>query len=114
MIMAYTSRKNIGILHKTKLKKRIIIQRYQHSEKYVHFCTQYLVGAPFAQITTPAQCGMKAITTAMVFGRPGCPRLICVVGSGVSHLPLTISHRLFMELRPGELTDQSQSIFLDS
>lgn len=96
-------------------KKRIVIQRYQHSEKYVHFCIQYLVGAPFAQITTPTQCGMKANSTAKAFGRPGCfdscPQLICVVGSGVSHLPLTIPHKLFMELRPGELTDQSQSIF---
>lgn len=106
---------NIRILRKTNLKKRIIVHRYQHSEKYVHLCTQYLVGAPFAQITTPTQCGMKAMSTAKVFGRPGCfdscPQLICVVGSGVSHLPLTIAHRLFMELRPGELTDQSQSIF---
>ncbi len=30
--------------------------------KYVHLCTQYLAGAPLAQMTTSVTCGMEAIS----------------------------------------------------
>ncbi len=58
-------------------------------------CTQYLVGAPFALITASIQRwhgGDQFVALLRWYGSPGLfdsgLQLICIVGSGVSHLPL--------------------------
>ncbi len=58
-------------------------------------CTQYLVGAPFALITASIRRGMEGdqfVALLRWYGSPGFfdsgLQLICIVGSGVSHLPL--------------------------
>ncbi len=56
-------------------------------------CTQYLVGAPFALITASIRRGMEGdqfVALLRWYGSTGFfdsgLRLICIVGSGVSHL----------------------------
>ncbi len=48
------------------------------------------------------------------YGSPGCCdsglQVICIVGSGVSHLPLTIPHRFSMGFRSGEFAVQSSTV----
>ncbi len=72
-------------------------------------CTQYLVGAPFALITASIRRGMEVISfgTAEVVWKPrfldSGLQLICIVGSGVSHLPLDNTHRLSMGFRSASL-----------
>lgn len=65
--------------------KGLIIQNWQTSEKYVNLCSLYLVRAPFAQITA-------SLALLRFYGNRGCfnsgHRFICIVGTGVSHLPL--------------------------
>ncbi len=58
-------------------------------------CTQYLVGAPFALITASIRHGMEVdqfVALLRWYGSPGFfesgLQVICIVGSGVSHLPL--------------------------
>ncbi len=57
-------------------------------------CTQYLVGAPFALITCLNLAwhgGDQFVALLRWYGSPGFfdsgLQLICIVGSGVSHLP---------------------------
>ncbi len=47
---------------------RSIKQRIWVSLKYVHLCTQYLVGAPLAQIPASVRCCMEAISLCHCWG----------------------------------------------
>lgn len=47
-------------------EKELIIQKCWPSKKHVHPCTQYLVRAPFAQITASAWCGMEVICLRII------------------------------------------------
>ncbi len=58
-------------------------------------CTQYLVGAPFALITASIRHGKEGdqfVALLRWYGSPGFfdsgVQVICIVGSGVSLLPL--------------------------
>ncbi len=42
-------------------KKDLQNKKLPSSLKYVHLCTQYLVGAPLAQMTASERCGMEVI-----------------------------------------------------
>ncbi len=48
---------NIRIFPKIKKKKIFKTEKF----KYVNFCTQYLVGAPSAQVPASVWCGIEAI-----------------------------------------------------
>ncbi len=47
-------------------------------------------------------------------GSPGCVdsslQVICIIGSGVSHLPLDNTHRFSMGFRSGEFAGQSSTV----
>ncbi len=46
-----------------KINKKKDLQNISLSSlKYVYLCTQYLVGAPLAQMTASVRCGMEAIS----------------------------------------------------
>ncbi len=73
-------------------------------------CTQYLVGAPFALITASIQRGGDQFVALLRwYGSPGFfdsgLQLICIVGSGVSHL-----HRFSIGFRSGEFAGQSSTV----
>ncbi len=84
----------IRILHKIN-KKGYFKQKCQASEKYVHFyalntwlgllCMNYCINAAW-------HGGDQSVALLRCNGSPGCfnsgLRVICIVGSGVFHLPL--------------------------
>ncbi len=53
---------NIIIFPKINKKKGFAKSKSSSSLKYVYLCTQYLVGAPLAQMAASARCGMEAIS----------------------------------------------------
>ncbi len=71
---------NSILFPKINQKKGFAQQKSSSSLKYVHVCTQYLVGAPLAQTPASARCGMEVI------GLWHSLQLVCIVGSTVSHL----------------------------
>ncbi len=52
----------VRIFPKINQKKRYAKQKSYSSLKYVHLCTQYLVGAPLAQAPASVRNGMEAIS----------------------------------------------------
>ncbi len=85
----------IRILHKIN-KKGYFKQKCQASEKYVHFYAfNTWLGLFFHELLHQCGVGMEAISLwhcSWCNGSPGyidsSLRVICIVGSGVSHLPL--------------------------
>ncbi len=87
-------------LHNTEyyirsIKMGYFKQKCQASEKYVHFyawISQYLVVPPFAWITASMQRGNQPVALLRCNRSTGCfdssLQVICIVGSGFSHLPL--------------------------
>ncbi len=78
-------------------------------------CTQYLVGHLFAWITASMRSGHggnQHVGLLRCNGSPGCfdsgLQVICIVGSGVSHLPL--EPRYSMGFRSGEFAGQSSAV----
>ncbi len=65
MIRAYSSSKSkfqyLKMLEYFQSKKDLQNKKLPSSLKYVHLCTQYLVGAPLAQMTASERCGMEVI-----------------------------------------------------
>ncbi len=79
---------NIRIFPKINQKKGCAKQKRSSYLKYVHLCTQYLVGAPLAQKfqqNSGAAWKRSACGTAEALLRL---QLVCIVGSTVYHLSL--------------------------
>ncbi len=89
----------IWILLKTNTKKGFFRNLGQlksmNMKSMSMYSTQYLVGALFAWITAAMWRGMESISSVALlscYESPGCSdsglQLFCIVGSGISHLPL--------------------------
>lgn len=106
-----TVSQNIRILRETN-KKRCIIQKCKHSEKYVHFWTQYLV--TFAWTAAPMWHSMETISLwHCCWGvmEAQVPLMAAFSSSGLVPLIflLTIPHSLYMGFRWGALAGQSST-----
>ncbi len=89
----------IWILLKTNTKKEFLEilanWKVMNMKSMSMYSTQYLVGAPFAWITAAMRRGMESISLWHCSGVMRAQvalivafKLFCIVGSGISHLPL--------------------------
>ncbi len=117
MIIAYSSWKSkiqyLKILEYflKSIKKRICqTEKFKVFLKYVHLCTQYLVGTLLAQTLASVRCGMEAISLWL------CLRHYWAFSSSVLLdwlffiFLLKISHRFHMGFRSGMLAGQSSTV----
>ncbi len=92
------------------LKKGFAKQKSSSSLKYADLCTQYLVGAPLAQIPASVRCGMEAISLVALlrhywaFSSSGLLDRLFLI------FLLKISHRFHMRFRSGMLAGQSSTV----
>ncbi len=74
---------------------------------WASFCINYCINAAW-------HGGNQPVALLRCNGSPGCfysgLRVICIVGSGVSHLPLDNIHRFSTGFRSGEFAGQSSTV----
>ena len=94
-------------------KKGFIIQNCQLLKEYVNVCTQYLVWDHFEQNCSSMGRGMKVISLWYCWGVMEAQvcfdsglKLICVVGSAVSTLPLDNTTQILCGVEVSQLAGQ--------
>ncbi len=99
------------------LKKGYFKQKCQASEKYVYFhALNTWLGLVCMNCCINAVChgGNQPVALLRCIGSPGCfdsgLQVICIVGSGVSHLSLDNTHRFSLGFRSGEFAGQSSTV----
>ncbi len=109
--------RTIRILHKINIKKDIFTRNVRLLKSmfisnhsifgWASFCMNYCINVAW-------HGGNQPVALLRCNGSPGCfdsgLRVICIVGSGVPHLPLDNSHIFSMAFRSGEFAGQSSTV----
>ncbi len=98
------------------IKKTFLVNCWP-SGKYVHLLYMHSIlgrGSFCFNYCLNSAIGDQFVALLRWYGSPGCfnsgLQIICIVGSGVSHLPLDNIHRFSTGFRSGEFAGQSSTV----